>query len=353
MTPTPASPLAILERSLVAVGEAGNYHVKMDMKVVVVAEFFSMTIPMEMEGDIKNNRDFQGIFSASVMGESFKTDMVIFDGETYLREESTDYWELSTDSSVTDDPTAFSSVDISLLKSPKHLGIVPIEAIASHHIRASMDAGDLSDGNDAFSNVDGEFVVEYWIGVDDYYPRKVTFTGDFRGRGDEVMGADFGPDVVTLEMEITMQSSNFGSHVVITNPETSGPLAPVAVPTVRPAPVAVPTVGPVPAPPSRRYDVNASEFLNEFEENAVAAAGKYEGEVITVRGKVQTIDFDLMGDAYVSVTGGGMFEFNSIWCMLSDASQSAGLNSGDDVAVTGRFEDWTVMIATLSDCLVK
>ena len=30
MTPTPASPLAILERSLVAVGEAGNYHVKMD-----------------------------------------------------------------------------------------------------------------------------------------------------------------------------------------------------------------------------------------------------------------------------------------------------------------------------------
>jgi len=81
--------------------------------------------------------------------------------------------------------------------------------------------------------------------------------------------------------------------------------------------------------------------------------GKYEGEVITVRGKVQTIDFDLMGDAYVSVTGGGMFEFNSIWCMLSDGSQSAGLNSGDDVAVTGRFEDWTIMIATLSDCLVR
>ena len=116
---------------------------------------------------------------------------------------------------------------------------------------------------------------------------------------------------------------------------------------------AAPATAPTAAPAAGGFVVDASDFLEEFEENAVAATGKYKGQEVTVTGTVETIDFDFMDNPYIAITGGGMFDFISVWCMIDDASQASGLNSDDDVTVVGTFDEWNIMYATLGKCSVK
>jgi hypothetical protein len=40
-------------------------------------------------------------------------------------------------------------------------------------------------------------------------------------------------------------------------------------------------------------------------------------------------------------------------CMIDDASQSAGINSDDDVTVVGTFNEWDTLNVTLGNCSVK
>ena len=118
------------------------------------------------------------------------------------------------------------------------------------------------------------------------------------------------------------------------------------------APVAAPMAPAAPAA-AGGFEVDASDFLKEFDDNAVGATGKYKGKEVTVTGTVETIDFDFMDNPYIAVTGGGMFELIAVWCMINDASQSAGLSSGDNVTVVGTFKEWNVFIGTLGNCSVK
>ena len=131
--------------------------------------------------------------------------------------------------------------------------------------------------------------------------------------------------------------------------EPAAPAAPTAT-----APAAPKTAAPAAvAAPAGGFVVDVSDFLEEFDENAVAATGKYKGQEVTVTGTVSTIDFDFMDNPYVAITGGGMFEMNAVWCMIDDASQSAGLNSDDDVTVVGTFKEWNTLNVTLGKCSVK
>jgi len=166
------------------------------------------------------------------------------------------------------------------------------------------------------------------------------------------------PKVVVVEKEVPVEK-------IVTVVVTATPIptpTPEPVPTAMPEPVATPTPMVAPAATAAPtaataaaggYQVEASDFAKEFEDNAVVATEKYKGEMVTVTGTIETIDFDFMGDPYISVTGGGMFELNSVWCMINDASQSTGLSSGDNVTVIGTFKEWELWIGTLDNCSVK
>ena len=101
------------------------------------------------------------------------------------------------------------------------------------------------------------------------------------------------------------------------------------------------------------YELLASDFLKEFEDNAVIAQSRYVGKELTLEGIVETIDFDWDDRPYISVTGGGVFELNSVHCMVSDVSQTEGLSQGSSVTVVGTFASWDVFTATVESCTVR
>ena len=120
-------------------------------------------------------------------------------------------------------------------------------------------------------------------------------------------------------------------------------------------------VGAAPAPASgsagssqASYELSASDFLKEFEDNGVVAQAKYKDKEVTVSGVVGTIDFDYRDRPYISVGGGGVFDMAEVDCMLGDVSQTSGLAQGSHITVVGTFSEWdSYFTATLESCSVR
>lgn len=99
------------------------------------------------------------------------------------------------------------------------------------------------------------------------------------------------------------------------------------------------------------YTVNYKSLADEFENNSLAAEEKYEGEVIYVNGPIHSIDKDILGDPYISLSGS--MDFAMIRCELSeeDAKATANLSKGQNITVAGVVGDTTVGVS-LERCKV-
>ena len=75
-------------------------------------------------------------------------------------------------------------------------------------------------------------------------------------------------------------------------------------------------------------EIAAGDILTEFENNAVADSTKYSGQTVTIEGVVASIDFDWQGRPGVDLNSDSMFEWNSVRCFLSNASQTSALSIG-------------------------
>jgi hypothetical protein len=91
-------------------------------------------------------------------------------------------------------------------------------------------------------------------------------------------------------------------------------------------------------------------LVEEFNSNAVGATQKYSGLDLVIEGEITAIDYDLFGNPYVSVGSGGLFEFSTVWCMLSAVSDIVGLSVGDKVTVEGTFSEWDMIDVILKPC---
>jgi hypothetical protein len=86
--------------------------------------------------------------------------------------------------------------------------------------------------------------------------------------------------------------------------------------------------------------IEAEDIVAEFENNAVAAIAKYQGQTFSVAGVVSKIDYDIYNNPYVALGSGAAFELYAVRCVLSDASQTANLSVGAEVEVEGTFSEW-------------
>lgn len=85
-------------------------------------------------------------------------------------------------------------------------------------------------------------------------------------------------------------------------------------------------------------EVTAQEMIADLENNALAAANKYEGKKIIVTGYVDNIDAS--GD-YFSIRGDDEFTFTGVQLYIDDSHLDAvsGFSIGQEVTVTGTVTD--------------
>lgn len=98
--------------------------------------------------------------------------------------------------------------------------------------------------------------------------------------------------------------------------------------------------------------VRAAVITKEFEENELAADGKYKDKTLKVTGVVDKIDADLFdGDQYILRIGAGTdFEIVTVNCNGMSTDELSTVNKGDKVTVLGEFEDGGDLGVELDDC---
>lgn len=96
---------------------------------------------------------------------------------------------------------------------------------------------------------------------------------------------------------------------------------------------------------SPAYSVNYKALADEFETNSLAAEEKYEGKIIHVSGPIHSIDKDIMGDPYISISGS--MDFAMIRCEIAeeDIASTANLAKGQVITVAGIVGDTTVGVS--------
>ena len=100
--------------------------------------------------------------------------------------------------------------------------------------------------------------------------------------------------------------------------------------------------------------VTASSLYAAYEANRIGADAKYKDAIVRVTGIVTSIDEDILGDAYVTLTDGGQFSMWGVQCYFADSNRAAlaGLNKGQSATLNGRVSDYLLNVA-VRGCTVE
>lgn len=84
--------------------------------------------------------------------------------------------------------------------------------------------------------------------------------------------------------------------------------------------------------------VTATQLLNDYESNEVAADAKYKGKLVEVSGTIENIGKDILDNPYVALETNSGSSIFVVQCMFdkSDQSQLATLTKNSRITLQGR-----------------
>lgn len=95
-------------------------------------------------------------------------------------------------------------------------------------------------------------------------------------------------------------------------------------------------------------DINS--FLEEFDANEIRAEDKYEGKIVSVNGRVDSINEGVFGP-YLMLRE-SEYDFSGIDCTFNkeDQNEFIALSKDDYVTVNGKVSDYVIGSVVLDDC---
>lgn len=85
--------------------------------------------------------------------------------------------------------------------------------------------------------------------------------------------------------------------------------------------------------------ITSTELIDAFKENEVKCKQNYDGKLLMVTGKIESLGTDVMGNTYVSLGHDSEYTFTGIMCYTKDnaiINQIAELKKGDIITVSGK-----------------
>ena len=102
------------------------------------------------------------------------------------------------------------------------------------------------------------------------------------------------------------------------------------------------------------YIARINDILADYKNNEIGADNKYKGKIIEITGKIGVIKKDIMGNLYVTLGTGAIFELPQIQAFFDDSmsDQLARLRKGQQLTVICRIEG--LMINVLAkNCIIS
>lgn len=138
-------------------------------------------------------------------------------------------------------------------------------------------------------------------------------------------------------------SSNTELPEASTPTVTSSPI-PTSTPISTPEPTPEPTITPI--------RIESFDLSWEFDDNAITAEAKYEGQIIEVSGMVLDIDRDLTDTPYVNLEGMDEYGLSCVRCEFSASTESQlmPLKKYDWATIRGSYSDYRMSRVVLENC---
>lgn len=101
------------------------------------------------------------------------------------------------------------------------------------------------------------------------------------------------------------------------------------------------------------YINNIKQFMQEFDDNSVAANAKYEDKILQITGYITDIS-EFAGDKHIDVAfAAGDWTTQSLTCYLADAykGQALEVKKGDKIIIVGRY-DGVIITPMIKECQI-
>lgn len=87
--------------------------------------------------------------------------------------------------------------------------------------------------------------------------------------------------------------------------------------------------------------ITAKNLSSEYDANEIAGDKKYKGKRLLIKGVVDEVSKDIMGDVYVSLVG--MNEMQVVQCYFEDGDKLDELSKGDVVLIEGECDGFLMV----------
>jgi cyclophilin family peptidyl-prolyl cis-trans isomerase len=196
-----------------------SHHSILKMNMTISFDDYLEDMPLLMEGDVQNSRNFKGVTSFEDNNQIKMIEMIVFDQDTFAKYPDTKYWIQFPEGQTPVTPISI----IELLKTNfvqgELTGIEKSGGVSSQHISSELESKIFGELLPVLDDSTGILQVDMWVEPDSSQIGRLLIKGLATG-GPRVKGPD--GQEVTIKVDIEMSSWDFGKLVELAKPVLPG-----------------------------------------------------------------------------------------------------------------------------------
>ena len=214
--PDSKSVLEIISRLKEELNNGYSHHSILNMNMAISFDDYLEDMPLLMEGDVQNSRNFKGVTSFEDNNQIKTIEMIVFDQDTFAKYPDTKYWIQFPEGQTPVTPISM----IELLKNNfvqgKLTGIENSGGVSSQHISSELESKIFGELLPVLDDSTGILQVDMWVEPDSSQIGRLLINGLVIG-GPRVKGPD--GQEITIKVDIEMSSWDFGKLVELAKPD--------------------------------------------------------------------------------------------------------------------------------------
>jgi len=210
ITPTFPEPEALFDIARERMGEVDTYHFEMMIEMTVKDGGMTMEVPFEIIGDIATPDHMSGVFIVKLMGISIEVGLVVIGERIYMTDPETGEWMLvpPEEAFYPMDPNSITEVMTEDFSDLVVIGMEDFENTPVYHLRGTIPG-------EAVGLSSGDFLADYWIGVEDNLIYKSEVSGEVEMEEESLTDED---EFIPTNIHATITLSNFNAPITIEAP---------------------------------------------------------------------------------------------------------------------------------------
>ena len=209
----------IISRLGEALDSGYSHHSTLKMNMTISFDDYLEEMPLLMEGDVQNSRNYKGVTSFEDNNQIQMIEMIVFDQETFAKYPDTKYWIQFPEDQTPVNPISIIEFLKKNFVEGTLVGTEKSGGASSQHVNGELESKRLGELLPVLGDSTGILKLDMWVESDSSQIGRFLINGLAIG-GPKVKGPD--GQEVTIKVDIEMSSWDFGKLVELAKPDLPG-----------------------------------------------------------------------------------------------------------------------------------